>query len=124
MVPVEVVTVVFDTEAEAMGFGYIDGAVVTEADGGGRSDAGDLAVGRDFEAGTGDKRGAAFAGDAHEAGVSLGLGSATLREGGLGFGREDEMVRSDEPPGADVRVDNADDPLLALELRDVPNGLA
>ena len=124
VVPVEVVAVILDAEAEAVRFGYVHGAVVSKADGGGRGDAGDLAVGRDLKGSARDKRGTAFAGDAHEAGVSLGLGAAALREGGLGFAREDEMVRRDEPPGADMVVDDPDDTALALKLRDVPDSLA
>ena len=124
MIPVEVIAVIFDTEAEAMGFGHVDGAVVSKADGGGRGDAGDLAVGRDFEGGARNERGAAFASHADEGTISLGLGSAALREGRLSFAREDEMVRGDEPPGADMGVDDPDDAGLALELGDVPDGLA
>ena len=86
MVPVEVIAVVFDAEAEAMGFGDVDGAIVSEANGSGRGDAGDLAVGRDLEGGAGDERGATFAGHTHEAGVGLGLRTTALDEVRLSLG--------------------------------------
>ena len=123
VIPVEVVTVILDAEAEAMRLGDVDGAVVAEADRGRRGDAGDLAVGGRLEGGARDERRAAFASHTHEAAVGLRLRAAALREGRLGFGRKDEMVGGDEAPGADMLVDDADDTGLALEFRDVPHGL-
>ena len=124
VIPVEVVTVVFDAEAEAMRLGDVDRAVVAEADRGRRGDAGDLAVGSRLEGGARDERGAAFAGHAHEAAVRLRLRAAACRELRLGVIGEDKVVRGDETPGAGFIIDDADDAGLALELRDVPDGLA
>ena len=124
VIPVEMVTVVFDAEAEAVRLGDIHGAVVTEADRGRRGDTGDLAVGGRLEGGARDERGAAFAGHAHEAAVGLRLRATALREVRLGVGGKDEVVGGDETPRTHVLVDDADDALLALEFRDVPDGLA
>ena len=123
VIPIEVVTVVLDAEAEAVRLGDIHGTVVAEADGGGRGDAGGLAVGGYLESGARHERRAAFAGHADEAAIRLRLRSAALREGRLGVAGEDEMIRRDETPGADMGIDDPDDAGLALELGDVPDGL-
>ena len=124
VVPEEVVTIVLDAETEAMGLRHVDATVVAEGDRGGRSDAGDLMVGGDLEARARDKGGAAFAGDAYEASIGLRLRAATLHKVRLGIGREDEVVGSDDPPRSHVVVDDADHGGLALELGDIPDGLA
>ena len=123
MVPVEVVAVVLDAEAEAVGLGDIQAAVVAEGDGRRRGDAGRLMTAGFLERRAGLQGGRAFAGHAHEVAGGLGLGPATGRElHVLGRG-EHEMVRRDEPPGPDLAVDEAEHAFLTLELRDVPDDL-
>lgn len=124
MIPVEVIAVVLDAETEAVRLRDVDATVVTEGERGGRGDASDLVVSGDLKTRARDESGAAFAGDAHEAAIGLGLRTAALREVGLSVGREDEMVGGNETPRADFAVDDADDALLALELGDVPDVLA
>ena len=124
MIPVEVVTVILDAEAEAMGLGHVDTAIITEGERGGGSDAGDLMVGGDLEAGARDEGGAAFAGHSDEVGVGLGLRTTALHEVRLSVGGEDKMVGGDETPGTDLFVHDADHGGLALELGDIPDGLA
>ena len=123
MVPVEVIAVVLDAEAEAVGLGDVEAAIVAEGDGRRRGDAGRLMSAGFLERRAGLQGGRAFAGHAHEVAGGLGLGPATGRElHVLGRG-EHEMVRRDDTPGARLIVDDAQDPLLPLELGDIPDDL-
>ena len=80
VVPIEVVAVILDAEAEAMRLRDVETAVVTESDGRRRGDAGRLMPTGLLEAGAWLQGGRAFARHAYEITGGLGLGPATGRE--------------------------------------------
>ena len=119
--PVEVIPVVLDAKAEAVGLGGVDVALFIDGECGGRIESGGLVIGEDFY-------GCAI-GDG-EAGDDIGGDEAFFVELSVFFGGrelgvrvvgEKEVVGIDDAPSAAVSVFNADLGFLSLEVGSAPN---
>ena len=121
VIPKEVVAVVLDAEAEAMGLRDIQAAVIGKSDGRRRGHARFLMTSSDLERRTRRKGRAAFARHTDEVVRSLRLRTAARRELRLVVGRKQEVVSRDEAPTAHFAIDHTDHALLTLELSDIPD---